>query len=125
MSVARKPLPRPDSGLSVFSKGDEAGNVPASDTEDRESQHGSQEVFKSATSPWMAFLLFVVCFLMHAVLVAIHLALVIIRFKLHNDTIKVSDSNFLELTGALFYDVTLSPNTIIKVCCFVAKGYLS
>lgn len=115
MSVVRKPLPRPDSGLSVFSKGDEAGNAPASDAE--ESQHDSQEVFKSATSPWVAFLLFVVCFLMHAVLVAIHLALVIIRFKLHDDTIKVPDSNFLELTGALFYDVTLSPNTIIKVCC--------
>ena len=66
----------------------------------------------SLLSNWI---LFATCMLMHAVLVAIPLTLVILRYKLHGDSIQVSDDKLNEVTGVLFYYVTVFPNIVIKV----------
>ena len=120
MLSAHNPPPRPDSGFSGFSK-TEDDHRPSSDTEN----HTEPVTFKSATSPWVVFLLFVLCLFMHALLVAIHLALVIIRFKLHGDAIQVPGNNFNEIAGTLFYSATFPSNTIIKVRDFISMSHLS
>ncbi|KIP03130.1 hypothetical protein PHLGIDRAFT_16082 [Phlebiopsis gigantea 11061_1 CR5-6] len=69
----------------------------------------------SADSPMKAFLLFILCMVMHAVLVGLHLALVILRYKKHGDEFRITNQRVNDVAEVLFYYVTLAPNAIIKV----------
>lgn len=63
-----------------------------------------------------AFLLFILCMVMHTVLVGLHLALVILRYKKHGDEFRITNQRVNDVAEVLFYYVTLAPNAIIKVC---------
>ena len=79
---------------------------------------GAQDVdgpSTTADSPSFAFFLFIVCFLMHSILVVLHLILVIFRFKLDGNEFRVPLQRLGDITETLFYYVTVYPNVIIKV----------
>lgn len=115
MSLRRSPLSRPNSGFSGTEKSIEAALGDHADRLETE-ESSDPSTLASADSPTKAFLLFLLCLFMHVILIGIHLALVIVRFKVHGDQFKVSDQRFNDVTEVLFYYVTAYPNIIIKVC---------
>lgn len=76
----------------------------------------TDETPTTADSPGFAFFLFIMCFFMHSILVALHLILVIFRFKLDGNEFRVPLQRLGDITETLFYYVTVYPNIIIKVC---------
>lgn len=72
--------------------------------------------YASASPRSFALLLFFLCIAMHAALVGGFLALVILRWKLHDDAISFSGNQKLRyVTGTIFYYATMYPKTIVQV----------
>ena len=76
----------------------------------------------TADSPGLAFFLFILCFLMHTILVALHLILVIFRFKLDGNEFRVPLQRLGDITETLFYYVTVYPNILIKVSYLASQS---
>lgn len=107
------PYPEPD--LSKVEKGVETPGLS-----ELEPEFPSRPLTtpRSVTSPWVGLLLFLLCILMHVVLVGFHVVLVVFHYRLNGDAFKIHipsivTSNFV--TEKLFEKVTLLPNIVIKV----------
>lgn len=72
---------------------------------------------KSVTTPWVGLLLFLLCFLMHVVLVGFHVVLVIFRYRLDGTAFRIPVPSIITanyFTASLFEKVSLLPNIVIK-----------
>lgn len=72
---------------------------------------------ESASPRSSAILLFLLCLVLHALLVIGCVVLVILHFTLRKGTITFSADRLNVVSGNIFYYVTASPNTVIKVGC--------